>query len=202
MVIEYVSINGPGRARPYLQRFPQSHSLPQRPRDATVCRLRNDPPLRGQWPPRAGSLALRRPCGRLGLGRRPLSCSQATVRAGATGATKDRGQKNNGLTPVVSWPLRSPLRQDYPVHVRSQAQCLSQAIRSRNEANRLLIIRTRLPVPANPRSTCLTRSSPFASSIGTRTGQTRCLQTRARTAFESCLRGNCPNRPNRQGKLS
>jgi len=69
----------------------QSRSLAPSPRDDSVIRLRNDPPLRGQWPPRVGSLALRRPCGRLVLGRRPLSCSQATVRAGATGGDQGPG---------------------------------------------------------------------------------------------------------------
>ena len=116
----------------------QSHSLPRHPRDAGVCRLRQQPPLRGQWPPRAGSLALRGRIVPLGLGRRPLSCSQATVRAGATGATKDRGQKNNGLTARRFLAPSFSVASRLSVTVRSQAQCLSQPIRSRNQANRLL----------------------------------------------------------------
>jgi hypothetical protein len=37
------------------------------------------------------------------------------------GRLTDRGQRNNGLTPVVSWPLRFSFRHHSPVHVRSQA---------------------------------------------------------------------------------
>ena len=116
----------------------QSHSLPQHPRDATVCRLRQQPPLRGQWPPRVGSLALRRPCGRLVLGRRPLSCFPShTPRASnggdqGPGTKKQRANARRFLAPAFSVASR------LSVHVRSQAQCLSQPIRSRNEANRLL----------------------------------------------------------------
>ena len=94
----------------------RSHS---RPRDAGVIRLRNDPPLRGQWPPRAGSLALRRPYGRLVLGRRPLSCFPSHTPRASNGGDQLTGDKNNGLTarrfpsPPVSF------RQHFSVHGRS-----------------------------------------------------------------------------------
>ena len=73
------------------------------------------------------------------LGVAPYPVPRATPRAGATGATKDRGTRKTGVPPVFSRPLRFSFPQHFPVHVRSQAQCLSQAIRSRNEANRLFI---------------------------------------------------------------
>ena len=88
----------------------QSHSLPQHPRDATVCRLRNNPPLRGQWPPRVGSLALRRPYGRLVLGRRPLSCFPSHTPRGSNGGDqgpgtiKQRADARRFLAPALFFP--------------------------------------------------------------------------------------------------
>jgi hypothetical protein len=115
----------------------QSHSLPQHPRDAGVCRLRNDPPLRGQWPPRVGSLALRRPCGRLVLGRRPLSCSPSHIPRGSNGGDQLTGeQEKRGFPPFSSSPAFF-FPPTFSCYVRSQAQCLSQPTRSRNEADRL-----------------------------------------------------------------
>jgi hypothetical protein len=70
----------------------------------TVCRLRNDPPLRGQWPPRAGSLALRRPCGRLVLGRRPLSCFPSHTPRGSNGGDQGPGNRKTGVPPVFFVP--------------------------------------------------------------------------------------------------
>jgi hypothetical protein len=91
-----VAISDPRARRSPCANRARSHP---RPRDADVCRLRHDPPLRGQWPPRVGSLALRRPCGRLVLGRRPLSCFPSHTPRGSKGGDQGPGNKKNGGSP-------------------------------------------------------------------------------------------------------
>ena len=138
------------------------------------------------------------PCGAalrpLGLGRRPLSCFPSHIPRGSNGGDQGPGTKKQ-RAPARSFlrPLRFSSRQYFPVHVRSQAQCLSQPTRSRNQANRLFY--THSPAGSRQPSINLFYSSPpvkgeYPQGEGVRYHiGTRILR-------------RLSNRPNRQGKPS
>jgi hypothetical protein len=113
----------------------------------------------GQWPPRAGSLALRgriaAPC----AWASPLILFVSHTPRGSNGGDQGPGtKKQRANRPSFSSSPSFSVASRLSVHVRSQAQCLSQPIRSRNEANRLFY--THSPAGSRQPSINLFYSSP------------------------------------------